>query len=156
MAKLKKILFILVIVVAVGVTGFIALYVAQYVYDSIAQPIIEGKIKEAGLNPDDYDLHGIAPWNIRKFVTNQEIIKAGLNPESYDIKGKLTADEVRKKVTGQAIVQQLAEYDLTVNDIDLSDLDLFNLSAEEIREAVYQKILKTIEPKSYFDIFKFK
>lgn len=150
MAKLKKILLILVIVVAVGVFG----YVALYVYDIIAQPIIERKIKEAGLNPDDYDLRGIAPWNIRKFVTNQEIIKAGLNPDDYDVKGKLTADEVKKKVTGQAIVQQLAEYDLTVNDVDFSDLDLSELSAEEIREVVYQKILKKIEPKSYFDSFR--
>lgn len=146
-AKLKKMFLILVIVVAVGIFG----YVALYVYDSIAQPIIESKIREAGLNPDDYDLRGIAPWNIRKFVTNQEIIKAGLDPKDYDIKGKLTADEVKKKVTGQAIVQQLAEYDLTVNDVDLSDLDLFNLSAKEIQEAVYQKILKKIDTKSIYD-----
>lgn len=150
MTKLKKMFLILVIVVAVGVTGYVTRYVFLYVYDSIAQPIIEKKIREAGLNPDDYDLRGIAPWDIRKFVTNQEIIKAGLNPDDYVIKGKLTADEIKKKVTGQAIVQQLAEYDLTVNDIDLSDLDLFNLSAEEIREAVYQKILKRIEPKILF------
>lgn len=147
MTKLKKMFLILVVIVTVGVFG----YVALIVYNRIAQPIIESKIREAGLNPDDYDLRGIAPWNIRKFVTNQEIIKAGLNPDDYDIKGKLTADEVKKRVTGQAIVQQLAEYDLTVEDVDLSDLDLFNLSAEEIREAVYQKILKTIEPKSQFE-----
>ncbi len=147
MAKLKKMFLVVVILVAVGVFG----YVALYVYDIIAQPIIESKIKEAGLNPDDYDLRGIAPWNIRRFVTNQEIIKAGLNPDDYDVKGKLTADEVKKKVTGQAIVQQLAEYDLTVKDVDLSDLDLANLSAEEIQEAVYQKILKKIDTKSIFE-----
>jgi hypothetical protein len=57
-------------------------------------------------------------------------------------------------VTGQAIIQQLAEYDLTVNDVDLSDLDLFNLSAEEIREEVYQKILKKIETKSIYEKFR--
>jgi hypothetical protein len=147
---LKKMFLVVVIVVAVGVFG----YVALYVYDRIAQPIIESKIREAGLNPDDYDLRGIAPWNIRRFVRNQEIIKAGLNPKDYDVKGKLTADEVRKKVTGQAIIQQLAEYDLTVNDVDLSDLDLFNLSAEEIREEVYQKILKKIETKSFYEKFR--
>jgi hypothetical protein len=150
MAKLKKIFLILVIVIAVGITSYITLYV----YDSIAQPIIEKKIREAGLNPDDYDLRGIVPWNIRKFVTNQEIIKAGLNPDDYDVKGKLTADEVKKKITGQAIIQQLAEYDLTVKDVDLNDLDLANLSAEEIREAVYQKILKKIDTKSIYDGIK--
>lgn len=150
MIKLKKIFLILVIIVAIGVFG----YVALYVYNSIAQPIIESKIREAGLNPDDYDLRGIAPWNIRRFVTNQEIINAGLNPDDYDVKGKLTADEVRKKVTGQAIVQQLAEYDLTTNDVDLSDLDLANLSAKEIQEAVYQKILKKIDTKSIYDGIK--
>ncbi len=57
-------------------------------------------------------------------------------------------------MTGQAIVQQLAEYDLTVNDVDLSDLDLANLSAEEIREAVYQKILKKLDTKSIYDGIK--
>jgi hypothetical protein len=147
MAKLKKILLILVIVVAIGVTG----YITFYVYDIIAQPIIEKIIKAAGLNPNNYDLRGIAPGNIRKFITNQEILKAGLNPDDYDVKGKLTADEVRKKVTGQAIVQQLAEYDLTVKDVDLNDLDLANLSAKEIQEAVYQKILKKIDTKSIYD-----
>jgi hypothetical protein len=147
---LKKMFLAVVIIVAVGIFG----YVTLYVYDIIAQPIIESKIREAGLNPDDYDLRGIAPWNIRKFVRNQEIIKAGLNPKDYDVKGKLTADEVRKKVTGQAIIQQLAEYDLTVNDVDLSDLDLANLSVEEIQEAVYQKILKKLDTRSIYDRFE--
>jgi len=78
----KKVLLILSLVIAAGVVG----YVGLKVYDSIAQAIIEKKIKEAGLNPDDYDLRGIAPWNIREFVTNKEIEKASSDPNNYNFR----------------------------------------------------------------------
>ncbi len=79
---IKKIFLILVLVIAVGVAG----YVALKVYDGIVQAVAEKKIKEAGLNPDDYDLRGIAPWNIREFVTNKEIEKASSDPSNYDFR----------------------------------------------------------------------
>ncbi|TSC58310.1 MAG: hypothetical protein Greene041679_132 [Parcubacteria group bacterium Greene0416_79] len=78
----KKILLLLVLVIAAGVVGYIGLKV----YDRIAQAIVEKKIKEAGLNPSDYDLRGIAPWNIREFVTNTEIEKASADPDNYDFR----------------------------------------------------------------------
>ena len=78
----KKVFLIVSIVIAVGVFG----YVALKVYNNISQSIIERKIKEAGLNPNDYDLRGIAPWNIREFITNKEIEKASSDPNNYDFR----------------------------------------------------------------------
>ena len=66
--KITKLLFILITIV-------IASYITWFIYDKIATSIIESKIKEAGLNPDDYDLSGIAPWNVREFVTEKEVEK---------------------------------------------------------------------------------
>ena len=73
---IKKVLKVVSIIIAVGIFG----YVTYYIYDIIAQKIIESRIREAGLNPDDYNLRGIAPWNVRDFVTDQELKKAGLSP----------------------------------------------------------------------------
>ena len=53
---IKKIFLIVSIAIAVGVAGYIGLKV----YNSITKAIVEKKIKEAGLNPGDYDLGGIA------------------------------------------------------------------------------------------------
>ena len=66
--KITKIIFILITIAIVG-------YVTWFIYDKIATSIIEKKIREAGLNPDDYDLRGIAPWNVREFVTEKEVEK---------------------------------------------------------------------------------
>lgn len=131
------------IAVTLGVAG----YVALYVYNSIAQPWIEREIREAGLNPDDYDLSGVAPWNVRSFVTNKEIEKAGFDPKDYEIRGQMTAEEVRREVTRQEIARQLTEYDLTLDDIDLSGIDLLDLSPEEIQKIVYEKVKKKITPR---------
>ena len=79
---IKKIFLIVSIAIAVGVAGYIGLKV----YNSITKAIVEKKIKEAGLNPGDYDLGGIAPWNIREFVTNKEIEKASSDPNNYNFK----------------------------------------------------------------------
>ena len=140
----KKILLILVLVGVLGVVG----YVGLGVYDDVARGIIEEKIKAAGLNPDDYDLGGVAPWNIRQFVTDREIEKAGLDPDNFDIRGTLTADEVRREATKQEIARQLAEYDLTIDDIDLSGVDLLKLSAEEIKNLIYEKVREKIQAQS--------
>lgn len=145
MTRAKKILLISGVAVVAGVAGYIALYM----YNSVAGPWIEKEIREAGLNPDDYDLSGVAPWNIRVFVTNKEIEKTGLNPENFDIKGKLTADEARKEVTRQEIVRQLAEYDMTIDDVDLSGVDLLSLSPEEIQAMLIQQVTKKIESRTY-------
>ncbi len=66
--KITKLLFILI---TIAITG----YVVWFIYDKVATSIIESKIREAGLNPDDYDLSGIAPWNVREFVTQKEVEK---------------------------------------------------------------------------------
>lgn len=66
--KVTKITFVLVTIIIAG-------YITWFVYDKIATSIIERKIKEAGLDPKDYDLRGIALWDIREFVTNKEIEK---------------------------------------------------------------------------------
>lgn len=66
--KIAKITFILITIAVAG-------YITWFIYDKIADAIIESKIREAGLNPADYDLQSIAPWNIREFVTNQELEK---------------------------------------------------------------------------------
>ena len=66
--KITKIIFILITIAIVG-------YVTWFIYDKIAASIIERKIKEAGLDPKDYDLRGIAPWNVREFVTEKEVEK---------------------------------------------------------------------------------
>ena len=137
---MKKSLLITTIIVAFGVFA----YATKYVYDRAVQSVAEEKIREAGLNPDDYDLSGIAPWNIREFVTSKEIEKAGLDPNDYNIKGQLTADEVRLEVIRQEIAKQLAEYDLSIDDIDLSGIDLIKLSTKEIEELVYQKVREKI------------
>ena len=141
----KKSWITIAIVVVAGVFG----YVGWNVYNNIAQSIIEKKIKEAGLNPADYDLRSVAPWNVRNFVESQEIKKAGFNPDNYDIKGTLTADEVRAEVTRQEIAKQLAEYDLSMSDIDLSGVDLLSLSAEEIKQLVTEKITEKIKARSF-------
>ena len=141
----KKILIVGAAVVVAGVFG----YVGWGVYQNIAQSIIEKKIREAGLNPADYDLRGVAPWNVRNFVTSKEIEKTGLDPNNYDIKGKLTTDEVRAEVIRQEIARQLAEYDLSISDIDISGVDLLSLSAEEIQKLVTEKITKKIRARSF-------
>ncbi|MEK7653968.1 MAG: hypothetical protein AAB345_01640 [Patescibacteria group bacterium] len=66
--KITKLLFILITIAIVG-------YVTWFIYDKVATSIIESKIREAGINPDDYDLSDIAPWNVREFVTEKEIEK---------------------------------------------------------------------------------
>ena len=66
--KITKLLFILI---TIAIAGFIT----WFIYDKIATSIIESKIREAGLNPDDYDLSGIALWNVREFVTEKEVEK---------------------------------------------------------------------------------
>ena len=66
--KITKLLFILITIAIVG-------YVTWFIYDKIATSIIEREIREAGLDPKDYDLRGIAPWNVREFVTKKEIEK---------------------------------------------------------------------------------
>lgn len=66
--KLTKLIFVLITIAIAG-------YVTWFIYNKIATSIIERKIEEAGLNPEDYDLRGIAPWNIREFVTNKELEK---------------------------------------------------------------------------------
>ena len=66
--KITKLLFILITIAIVG-------YVTWFIYDKIATSIIEREIREAGLDPKDYDLRGIAPWNVREFVTNKELEK---------------------------------------------------------------------------------
>ena len=66
--KITKLIFILVTIAIVG-------YVTWFIYDKIATSIIEKKIREAGLDPKDYDLKGIAPWDIRDFVTEKETEK---------------------------------------------------------------------------------
>ena len=68
---IKKLLKVVSIVIAVGIFG----YVTFYVYKIVEREIIESRIREAGLNPDDYDLRGIAPWNVREFVTEKEVEK---------------------------------------------------------------------------------
>ena len=64
--KLTKLLFILITIVVAG-------YITWFIYDKIATSIIDRKIREAGLDPKDYDLSGIAPWNIREFIINKEL-----------------------------------------------------------------------------------
>lgn len=66
--KLTKLIFVLATITIAG-------YITWFVYNEITASIIERKIKEAGLDPKDYDLRGIAPWNIREFVTNKELEK---------------------------------------------------------------------------------
>lgn len=66
--KLIKLIFVLTTIVIAG-------YITWLVYNKVASSIIERKIREAGLDPKDYDLRGIAPWNIREFVTNKELEK---------------------------------------------------------------------------------
>ena len=66
--KITKLLFILITIAVAG-------YITWFIYDKIATSIVDRKIKEAGLDPKDYDLRGIAPWNIREFVTNKELEK---------------------------------------------------------------------------------
>ena len=66
--KLTKPLFILI-------TIAVASYITWFIYDKVATSIIDRKIREAGLDPKDYDLRGIAPWNIREFITNTELEK---------------------------------------------------------------------------------
>ncbi len=66
--KITKLLFVLITIAIVG-------YVTWFIYDKVATSIIEREIKEAGLDPKDYDLRGIAPWNVREFVTEKEIKK---------------------------------------------------------------------------------
>ena len=66
--KLTKFIFVLVTIAVVS-------YITWFVYNKITTSIIERKIKEAGLDPKAYDLRGIAPWNIREFVTNKELEK---------------------------------------------------------------------------------
>lgn len=66
--KITKLIFILVTITIAG-------YITWLVYDKIATSIIERKMEEAGLDPKDYDLRGIAPWKIREFVTNKELEK---------------------------------------------------------------------------------
>ena len=68
---MKKTLKIISIVIAVAIFG----YVTFYVYKLVERQIIESKIREAGLNPADYDLRGVAPWNVREFVTKKETEK---------------------------------------------------------------------------------
>lgn len=68
---IKKITKIIFIIITVAITG----YVTWFIYDKIATSIIESKIREAGLDPKDYDLRGVAPWNVREFVTNKELEK---------------------------------------------------------------------------------
>lgn len=63
------------IITTIIIVLVVAVYVFWVIYNSIATSIIERKIREAGLNPKDYDLRGIAPWNVREFVTNKEIEK---------------------------------------------------------------------------------
>ncbi len=138
----KKILYTVGVLVLVG---FIV-YFGLPVYDKIAQEIIRERIIKAGLNPDDYDLRGVAPWNVREYVTNKEIEKAGLNPDDYKIKGTPTASEVRMQVIQQEIAKQLGEYDLTINDIDLSGVDLLSLSTEEIQKLITKKIVEKLTP----------
>lgn len=66
--KVTKFVFVLVTIAVAG-------YITWLVYDKINTSVIERKIREAGLDPKDYDLRGIAPWNIREFVTNKELEK---------------------------------------------------------------------------------
>ena len=68
---LKKIAKVIFILTTIAVT----VYVTWFIYKKIETSIIEREIKEAGLNPEDYDLKGIAPWNIREFVTQKETEK---------------------------------------------------------------------------------
>jgi hypothetical protein len=136
----KKILIIAGLAIVLGVVG----YFGVGIYKDVAQDITEKKIREAGLNPDDYELSGVAPWNVRSFVTDQEIKKAGLNPDDYDIKGTPTADEARREVIMQELTRQLAEYDMTIDDIDLTGVDLMALSPEEIQMLVYEQVRKKI------------
>lgn len=66
--KFTKLIFILITIAIAG-------YVTWFIYDKVAISIIERKIREVGLDPKDYDLRGIAPWNIREFVTEKETEK---------------------------------------------------------------------------------
>lgn len=68
---LKKITKIIFILVTIAVAG----YITWFIYDKISTAIIEKEMREAGLDPKDYDLRGIAPWKIREFVTNKELEK---------------------------------------------------------------------------------
>lgn len=68
---LKKITKLIFVLVTIAIAG----YITWFVYDKVATSIIERKIREAGLDPKDYDLRGIAPWDIREFVTNIELEK---------------------------------------------------------------------------------
>ena len=68
---IKKITKVIFILITVAVTGYIILFV----YDKIATTIINREIREAGLNPEDYDLRGTAPWNVREYVTQKETEK---------------------------------------------------------------------------------
>lgn len=65
---ITKLIFVLITIAIAG-------YITWFVYDKITVSIVEKKIIEAGLNPKDYDLRGIAPWNIREFVNNKELEK---------------------------------------------------------------------------------
>ena len=67
----KKIIKLLFILITIAIAG----YVTWFVYDKIATYIIEREIRKAGLDPKYYDLKGIAPWNVREFVTKKEIEK---------------------------------------------------------------------------------
>jgi hypothetical protein len=140
----KKITIIITVVIVIAVTG----YVTWRIYDNIAQSRIDAEIREAGLSPDDYDLEGVAPWNVREAVTDQEIEKAGLNPDDYAIEGELTADEVRMEVIRQEISKQLAQYDLTIDDIDLSGIDLLTMTTQEINDLVYKKAYQKVLERS--------
>ena len=66
--KITKLLFILITIAIVG-------YITWFIYDKVATSIIEREIRGAGLDPKDYDLRGIAPWNIRDFITEKETEK---------------------------------------------------------------------------------
>ncbi|PCI29414.1 hypothetical protein COB55_02280 [Candidatus Wolfebacteria bacterium] len=136
----KKLLLYITILVAVIITANIT----RNVYNNAVEERINTEIIEAGLDPADYDLDGIAPWNVRKAVTNKEIEKSGLNPDDYTIKGKLTADEIRLEVTRQEINRQLKEYNLSVDDIDLEGIDLLSLSQEEINDLVYEQVYQQV------------
>jgi len=136
------------IIVAIIIVAALFLYGVWYVYNQVATSIIEREIREAGLNPEDYNLRWVMPWNVREFVTRKEIEKAGLNPDDYTIKGELTADEVRLEVIRQEITRQLAEYDLTINDIDLTGIDLLKLTPEELSKLIYDKAYQKVMEKN--------
>lgn len=72
---LKKLTKFITKLIFVLITIAIAGYITWFVYNKITTSIIERKMEEAGLDPKDYDLRGIAPWNIREFVTNKELEK---------------------------------------------------------------------------------